>query len=126
MTVRRLAALDMWGTAGARRRRQLIRAEFVIGAVGCTVLGVLVLLAGGGWLSVLGVWLVGAGVNYVPLALHAQSLSRQGALEAELHNVDLRRELRRAGVSQLWIAVPFAVAVAAVSQTRTRPRRWHV
>ena len=32
--VRRLAALDMWGSAGTSRRRQLIRAEFVIGATG--------------------------------------------------------------------------------------------
>jgi len=65
---------------------------------------------------ILGVWLVGAGVNYLPLALHAQSLSRPGALEAELSNVDVRRELRRAGVWQLWIAVPFAVAIAALVQ----------
>jgi hypothetical protein len=36
-------------------------------------------------------------------------------LEAELHNLGLRRELRRAGVSELWIAVPFAVAAAALS-----------
>jgi hypothetical protein len=115
VNVRRLAAVDMWGTAGSKRRRQLIRAEFVLGAVGCTALGALALNAGG-WQVVLGVWLVGAGVNYVPLALHAQSLSRPGALEAELAHVDPRRELRAAGASQLWIAVPFAVALAALVQ----------
>jgi len=117
--VRRLAAVDMWGTAGSERRRLLIRAEFVIGAVGCTILGALA-LTGGGWQIAAGVWLVGAGINYVPLALHAQSLSGPGALEAELAASDPRRELRAATVSQFWIAVPFAVALAALSQALTR------
>lgn len=86
------------------------------GAVGCTAVGVLSLVSGSGWVDVLGVWLVGAGINYIPLALQAQSLSRPGALEAELHGLDLRNELRRAGVRQLWIAVPFAVAMSALAE----------
>jgi hypothetical protein len=112
---RRLAAMDMWGTAGSPRRRRVIRAEFVIGAVGCTALGAFVLVTAGSviW-RLVGVWLIGAGANYAPLALHARSLSRPGALEAELTGVvDLRSELRKAGAQQFWIAVPFAVAVAA-------------
>jgi hypothetical protein len=104
----------MWGTAGTLRRRRLIRAEFFLGAAGCLGLGVLALVSGSGWMVVLGVWLVGAGVNYIPLAREAQRLSKPGALEAELHGRELRRELRRAGVQQLWIAVPFALAVSAV------------
>ena len=116
LDVRRLAAADMWGTAGSLRRRRLIRVEFIVGAVGCTALGVLSLISGSGWADALGVWLIGAGVNYIPLALQAQSLSRPGALEAELHGLDLRSELRRAGVRQIWIAVPFAVAIAGLPQ----------
>ena len=106
----------MWGTAGTMRRRRLIRAEFEVGAVGCTLLGVLVLASAGsvGW-ALVGAWLVGAGVNYVPLALYARSLSRPGRLEAELRDVDLRRELRRTGLRQFWIAVPLAVAIAALA-----------
>ena len=58
----------------------------------------------------------GAGVNYVPLALYARLLSKPGALEAELVDVlDLPRELRKAGAQQFWIAVPFAVAIAALA-----------
>ena len=115
LDVWRLAAADMWRASGTLRRRRIIRAEFVAGAVGCTALGLVVLLSAGGILSVvLGVWLLGAGVNYVPLALYAQALSRPGELEAELRGLDLRRELRRAGVRQFWIAVPLAVAVAAL------------
>ena len=115
LDVRRLAALDMWGTAGTGRRRRIIRAEFVLGAIGCTALGLLVLSTGTGWIILLGVWLVGAGINYVPLALQAYSLSRPGALEKELSGVEVRQELRRAGVQQLWIAVPLAVAVFALA-----------
>ena len=120
--VRRLAAMDMWGTAGTLRRRRVIRAEFMIGAFGCVILGSFVLLTAGSvtW-EVIGVWLVGAGVNYVPLVLYAQLLSKPGALEAELVDVDRRRALRKAGAHQFWIAVPFAVAVAAlVTEARKR------
>jgi hypothetical protein len=41
LNVRPLAAVDMYGTSGSARRRRLIRAEFIIGVVGCTLLGVL-------------------------------------------------------------------------------------
>jgi len=69
-------------------------------------------------MTVHGVWLVGAGVNYVPLALDALRLSRSGALEEELTGVDVRREIRRAGLHQFWVAVPFAIAVFAVAERR--------
>jgi hypothetical protein len=123
--VRRLAAMDMWGAAGTQRRRRVIRAEFVIGAIGCVILGVFALLTAGTvvW-EIVGVWLVGAGANYVPLALYARSLSQPGALEAELEDAgDLRRELRKAGAQQFWIAVPFAVAIAALATEVTAFRR---
>jgi hypothetical protein len=118
VNVRRLAALDMWGTAGTRRRRRLIRVEFLAGALGCTGLGLAVLVTGSGWMTLLGIWLVGAGINYVPLAREAQSLSKPGALEQELDGLDLRRELRSAGVRQFWIAIPLAVACSAFFEWR--------
>jgi hypothetical protein len=121
--VRRLAALDMWGTRGSERRRRLIRAEFVAGVVGCLGLGVLALATGSGWVRLLGIWLVGTGINYVPLAIEAQSLSRPGALEDELRGVELRRELRRAGAQQFWIAVPLAIVVFALVGRRSDRRR---
>jgi hypothetical protein len=111
MNARRLAALDMWGSVGSLRRRSIIRAEFFVGVVGCLGLGIACVAGGQGLIVWLGVWLVGAGANYIPLAVHAGLLMRTGALEAELADVDVPRELRRAGVQQLWIAVPFAVAL---------------
>jgi hypothetical protein len=86
---------------------------------GLYALGVLSLVAGGGWRYLLGLWLVGVGVNYVPLTVQALALSRPGALEEELRGLDVRRELRRAGVHQFWIAVPFAVAIAALLDTHS-------
>ena len=126
VNVRRLAALDMWGTRGSARRRRLIRAEFIIGVVGCGLLGVLTLASGSGWTILLGSWLVATGMNYIPLAISAQALSRPGALEAELVGADLPRELRQAGVGQLWILVPFAVVVVAMAQAWSghRPSMW--
>jgi len=119
---RRLAAADMYGTKGSRRRRRLIRIEFSAGVVGCLALGVLALTRGGGtaWL-IMGAWLVAIGLNYVPLALSAQSLSRPGALEAEMAGKDVRRELREASVAQLWIVVPLALVVGWLAGGRTRP-----
>jgi hypothetical protein len=57
---RRLAAADMWGTRGSPRRRRIIRAEFILGTGGCTLLGILTLLKGSGLWILLGVWLIGA------------------------------------------------------------------
>jgi len=119
---RRLAAADMFGSRGTLRRRRIIRAEFIAGACGSTLLGVLTLLRGsGGWI-VLGAWLVGVGANYAPLALEAGRLSRPGALDAQIAGLELGKELRAAGRAQLWIAVPFALCVAAIGRARkSRP-----
>jgi ABC-type Fe3+-siderophore transport system permease subunit len=121
LDVRRLAALDMHGLAGARMRRRVILAEFVLGAVGCIVIGLLTATRapGTGW-RVIGVWLAGIGVNYVALALHAMSLSRTGALDAELAGVAVGSELRRYTYLQLWIVVPLLLAVLAALQLRRR------
>jgi hypothetical protein len=67
---------------------------------------------------VLGLWLIGIGANYVPLAIHAVRLSHPGALETELEGVDLRSEARRVGIGQLWILFPFALVVSAARGRR--------
>jgi hypothetical protein len=68
--------------------------------------------------QLVGAWVAGVGVNYVPLALFAASLSRPGALNAELAGADVRAELRRYSYMQLWIVVPLLLAVLALRQTR--------
>ena len=119
--VRRLAALDMHGLAGTLLRRRIILAEFVLGAVGCVVIGLLTATRAPavGW-RVLGVWLVGLGINYGVLAVHAVWLSRAGALDRELAGVDVPAELRRYTYLQVWIAVPLLLVVLALGQLRDR------
>jgi hypothetical protein len=122
--VRRLAAVDMHGARGTTLRRRVIVAEFVLGAVLGTALGVAAAASAStiGWLGLgLGLWIAGACLNYVPLALHAISLSRSARLEEELAGVDVRRELRYYTKAQLWIAVPLLFDVLAIAQLRRGP-----
>jgi hypothetical protein len=107
----------MHGLHGTRLRAWIITGEFVFGAIGCVGIGLLPFVAdfGIGW-KVFGAWLIGAGLNYVPLALHVISLWRPRALAAELEGVDIRRELRRYTVLQVWVAVPLAIVIFALIQ----------
>ncbi len=117
--VRRLAAVDMYGARGTSFRRRVILAEFVLGATLGTAVGLLVATVATtlGWL-LLGLWIAGACLNYVPLALHAISLSRPGRLDSELAGADIQGELHRYTRSQFWIAVPLLFVVLAVLQRR--------
>jgi hypothetical protein len=117
--VRRLAALDLHGTAGRQSRRRIIGAEFVLGAIGCLILGI--------WLAatvttvgpmVLGAWIAGVGVNYLALSWQAAGLWRRGALAAELCGADVRDDVRRYSYLQFWIIVPVLFAVLALVQHR--------
>ena len=115
VNVRRLAAIDMYGARGTMRRRRIILAEFVAGAVVSVAFGIwLTSNASGLGGRVLGIWVIGAGLNYAPLAAYAIALSRSGALNAELAGVDTSQELRRYSVLQLWIFVPLSLVVLAV------------
>jgi hypothetical protein len=113
--VKRLAAVDMHGARGTLLRRRIILAEFVLGALLGTAIGAFVAVSasGLGW-RVFGAWLAGIGLNYVPLAIYAASLSSPGRLDAELAGVDLRRELRRYTKLQFWITVPLLLVALAV------------
>jgi hypothetical protein len=114
MNVRRLAAIDMHGTRGTVRRRRIITAEFIAGTIGAVAFGIWQLCAvaslGG---QLFGAWLVGAGLNYAPLAAYAVVLSPPGAIEVELAGIDTGRELRRYGLWQFWAAVPLALVIFA-------------
>src|SRR5690348_10527806 len=98
----------MSGTRGTARRRRAALAELVFGALFAVVLGVWVLIKGSGLLGdrLFGIWAVGVGLNYLPLAYFAAGLSRRGALDRELAGVDTARELRRYALLQFWAVVP--------------------
>ena len=75
VNVRRLAAIDMYGARGAVRRRRIILAEFIAGAVVMVAFGVwLAAFSSGLGGRVLGIWIAGSGLNYAPLAAYAIAL----------------------------------------------------
>jgi hypothetical protein len=115
--VRRLAAIDMYGRHGSKRRRRLVLAEFVLAAIDIPLLGLtLVLAASSAPRVILGAYLIGVGLNFVPLALHAISISRTGRLGTELAGVDIAAELRRYTAKQLFIGIPLFVLILGVVQ----------
>ncbi|MEU8114990.1 hypothetical protein [Micromonospora sp. NPDC048947] len=123
MNVRRLAAIDMYGSRGTTRRRRIILAEFLVGVVLMVTWGCWLLASANGFgTRAFGLWLVGAGLNYAPLSLYALALMRPGALDVELAGVDTDRELRRYTVLQLWVFVPFALVVFAIRDALARRR----
>jgi hypothetical protein len=121
VNVRRLAAIDMYGTRGTARRKRIILAEFLLGFIGMVGIGIWVMThAPDLGTRVIGLWLLGAGLNYAPLAVYAALLSRPGALDAELAGVDPGQELRRYSVLQLWILVPLSLLGVAGLSALTR------
>ena len=121
VNVRRLAAIDMYGTRGTRRRRRIILMEFTAGVVASVAFGIwLVANASGVSSRLFGIWMIGAGLNYAPLAAYAIALTRPGALDAELADVDTGRELRRYSVLQFWIFVPLSLVAFAARTAVSR------
>jgi hypothetical protein len=122
VNVRRLAAIDMYGTRGTARRKRIVLAEFTAALAATVALGTwLVVAASGLGTRILGIWLIGAGLNYAPLTAFAISLSRPGALKTELAHVDTGRELRRYSVLQLWILVPVSLIAMTVQGRNPAP-----
>jgi hypothetical protein len=119
--VRRLAAIDMYGRRGSTRRRRLILAEFVLAAIDVPLLGLAMALAASSALPVLlGAYLIGVGLNFVPLALHAISISQTSRLDAELADVDVSAELKQHAARQLFIGIPMLVLILGTAQVAVR------
>ncbi|HYM97727.1 MAG TPA: hypothetical protein VET26_10515 [Candidatus Sulfotelmatobacter sp.] len=119
LNVRRLAALDM-----ALHGPRFIVIEFALGVGGCGVIGGLSLSAGIrllphglSWQLILGIWLLCIALNYVPLLLHAIDLARRGKARQEAATeLTNPSQVRRYGLLQLWILVPFAIVIFALLQ----------
>jgi hypothetical protein len=112
----------MHGSRGTARRKRIILAEFIAGLAATVALGTwLAIEASGPGTRIFGVWLIGAGANYAPLAVYAVLLSRPGALEAELAGVDAGQELRRYSVLQLWILVPLSLVAMTTLGRKPAP-----
>jgi hypothetical protein len=118
LNVRKLAALDMH-FPGTR----LILPEFAVGAVAPIAIGVIRLHAAThqgnrplfiSW----GLYMLGIGINDVPLLLHASAIAHLGVAEKEIGD-ELRKGrsvFRKYRRQSLWILVPIAVLVFAIIQ----------
>jgi hypothetical protein len=114
--VRRLAAVDLSGLGP-----KIIIPEFGLAVVGAPVLGVLTLVRSESLaLTAFGVGLIGLGVNYVPLLIHAIDLVRQSAVEAAIADEpsDRRTLYAKYRKQSLWLLVPFVVGGAALVQMK--------
>lgn len=127
LDVRKLAALDM-----ALHGPRFIVIEFAGGVGGCALIGALSLGAGTrlishgiSWQLILGAGLLWIALNYVPLLLNAIDLARRRTARQEAASeLASPRLLRRYGLLQLWILVPFAIVIFAFLQrgrTAARP-----
>ena len=121
MSVRRLAAIDMYGTKGKRLRRHLVLVEFVAVVLVCFFLSALLILKGDSVaLIIIGIWIALLGANYVPLAIYAIDFSRGSRLLEELKAVDIRQELRYYSVAQFWVLVPLLFVLLAFRESLAR------
>jgi hypothetical protein len=121
MSVRRLAAIDMYGTKGRLLRRRLVVMEFVGAVLVCLFLFLLLVLKGHSVaLTIIGIWIALIGANYVPLAIHAIDFSWGSRLLEELQSVDIRQELRYYSVAQFWVLVPLLFVLLALRETLAR------
>lgn len=119
LDVRKLVALDM-----ALHGPRFIVIEFAAGVGGCALIGALSLVAGVrlishgiSWQLVLGAGLLWIALNYVPLLLNAIDLARRRtAREEAASELASPGLVRRYGLLQLWILVPFAIVVFAFLQ----------
>lgn len=117
-SVRRMTVLDMHGFTGGRVRRKVVTAEFFAALALGTALGIVFATrhAPLPWT----VELLGDGLNYVPLAIHAVRFLPGDAVERELEGVDSRRQLRPYGLANLLLFVPGLIFVLGFM-----PGEWH-
>ena len=111
IVVRKLVALDI-----TLHGPRFILAEFGIGTPAIFAFGLW--LAFGEIESLLGVYLVLTGINYVPLLVYTIIIVRSGTArkEVEYGLAHERHYIRRYSTQQLLIFVPLAVLLLAIAQ----------
>jgi hypothetical protein len=118
INVRRLAAVDLSGLGPT-----LILSEFGLAVVGAPALGVLTLRKSASPSGMaFGVGLIGLGLNYLPLLIHAIDLVRRGTVDAEIADEagDRAAMFAKYRKQSLWLLLPFVVLIAGLTQAKRR------
>ena len=125
--VRKLAAIDLEFLGP-----KVILAEFGLGVLGSTSLGILSMRAGihrfhSARMTLFGAYVVLLGINYVPLLLHAIDLARHGSARQEIAGElgDKRVAFRKYRRQSLLLLLPLVVPIAAIVQEKDRRRSAH-
>ena len=119
INIRKLAALDM-----ALNGPRFILGEFAIGIVLPLILGLFSIREGlfrpvqAGREILIGFWLIGVGINYIPLFIYAVLLARSGTVKEE-GQPELAHAARYR-IQQIIIFIPFLVVVLAIMQEKGR------
>ncbi len=106
---------------------RVIMAEFALGIALPLMLGLLSIrpamigLVQPGWATVLGLWLVGIAANYVPLLIYAIAIARGGTAQQE--GQPELAQVKRYGIQQMIILIPFLVVVVALVQENRHHRK---
>ncbi|MBV8674720.1 MAG: hypothetical protein JOZ33_14920 [Acidobacteriaceae bacterium] len=114
--LRKLAALEVLFLGP-----KLVLAEYSCGVLFSAALGIFVLLRGHtAWQTVLGIYLICIGLNYLPLFFHAVALrnpqTARDVIADELS--DTRKAFSRYRWQSLLLVVPLFVAVLGLVQAR--------
>lgn len=118
INIRKLAALDM-----VLNGTRFIQVEFALGVILPLLLGQFSFRSGLAsmsrlnWMTVTGIWLLGIGVNYLPLFIYSVIIARGRTVKEE--GEPMRPQLKKYGFQQVIILVPlFVVVVALVQEAR--------
>jgi hypothetical protein len=118
-SVRQLTVLDMHGMTGGAIRRKIVTAEFFLAVVFAVALAILLAVHHAPWPWTIA--LLGVGLNYVPLAIHAVRFLPGDAVERELAGVDVQQQLRPYSLANLLLFVPGLFLILGLMPGEWRP-----
>jgi hypothetical protein len=114
--IRKLTAVDI-----ALHGPRFILIEFGVGEILLVLFAVLGLMEGRG--AIWSWYLACLAVNYLPLLAYAVVIVRKRSAQDEAAaELAERSTIRRYGIQQLWLLVPFVVPIAALWQELVRRR----
>jgi hypothetical protein len=72
------------------------------------------------WVTVVGFWLIGIGINYIPPFIYAVIIARKGSIEEE--GQPERVNIMKYSIQQVIIFIPLIIVVLAVIQESQRKK----